>query len=81
MLVLSFISINNPAFGIIVRRLNQPDSIAGHYLNMVKPHFPGQVTQNLLILLVNFDAESGVGEGLGNNPFDLLFCLIVNLIH
>ena len=78
MLVLSFISINNPAFGIIVRRLNQPDSIAGHYLNMVKPHFPGQVTQNLLILLVNFDAESGVGKGLSNDAFDLLFGLIVN---
>ena len=78
MLVLSFVSINYPAFGSVVGRLDNPHPITGHYLNMVKPHFPGQMTQNLLILLVNFDAESGVGKGLSNDAFDLLFGLIVN---
>jgi len=78
MLVLSFVPVNNPAFGSIVGRLNQPHPIAGHYLDMIKPHFPGQMTQNFLILLVKFDAESGIGKGLGNDAFDLLFGLIVN---
>ena len=59
----STFSINDAAFGDIVRSDFDGDFVARHDFNEILPHFAGDVRQDA-VTIRKFDGELGVGQGL-----------------